>query len=320
MENKYLKELDKEENTNGSSLENRENKEQNKQNIPLSNPPIPQNPPNSSNSPDPIIPNPSNSPIVSDLESNIESMELIEYCVKLDEIQSMSTRKENNFKNNNLSDEKEKNKDKDKKEQIIPNKIVRPKTKSNSRKEKKNKEKNIKIKEETNININKTLINGNEKKNFENEMKKIEREINKNINFDVLSSISINHNDNDENFNLRILLKQNAKLSKEKDEKKKSKEDPTQLPNPKEKISEDKTRHIKPLINSDENGQNIHCYLELEEEQEFNNLDDCNNGIWISNNVNNNSSEEGNIRNHNQTIKESETEILEKKRKRNNSS
>ena len=296
MQKKILIELDKEENTNGSSLENRENRDQNELNISLSNPPIPPNPPNSSNSPNPITPNLSNYPSVSNLESNIESMQLIQSCVKLDDIQSMQTRKENEYKNNNFSDEKEKNKDKEKIEELMPNKIVGPKTKSNSKKEKKNKQKNIKIKEEININKNQTIINGKENKN-------IEIEKNKNNIFDFLSSISQNYNDNNKNFILRKKVPRKLlKLIKIK------------------RTIKDKTRHIKLLKNSDENGPNIHRNLELEEELEFNNLEDNNDGISISNKMDNNISEEGNIRNRNQIIKESEDEMLKKKQKRNNSS
>ena len=301
MKKKNIKELNKEENTNGSSLENRENSNQNELNISLSNPPIPLN---SSNSPNPISPNPSNSPSVSNLESNIESMQLNQSCVKLDDIQSMQTRKENEYENNNISDEKEKNKDKEKKEQLIPNKILGPKTKSNSKKEKKNKQKYIKIKEETDVNKNQTIINGNENKN-------IERENNKNNIFDFLSSISQNY-DNNKNFILR-------KLSLQKEKIKKGPCKLLKLKKIKRKVK-DKTRQIKLLKNFDENAPNIHRNLELEEELEFNNLEDHNDGISISNKVDNNISEEGNIRNHNQIIKESEDEMLKKKQKRNNSS
>ena len=296
MQKKILKELDKEENTNGSSLENRENRDRNELNISLSNPPVPPNPPNSSNSPNPITPNLSNYPSVSNLESNIESMQLIQSCVKLDDIQSMQTRKENEYKNNNFSDEKEKNKDKEKIEELMPNKIVGPKTKSNSKKEKKNKQKNIKIKEETNINKNQTIINGKENKN-------IEIEKNENNIFDFLSSISQNYNDNNKNFILRKKVPRKLlKLIKIK------------------RTIKDKTRHIKLLKIADENAPNIHCNLGLEEELEFNNLEDNNDGISISNKMDNNISEEGNIRNRNQIIKESEDEMLKKKQKRNNSS
>ena len=176
---------------------------------------------------------------------------------------------------------------------------------SNSKKEKKNKQKYIKIKEETDVNKNQTIINGKENKN-------IEIEKNENNIFDFLSSISQNYNDNNKNFILR-------KLSLQKEKIKKGPCKLLKLKKIKRKVK-DKTRQIKLLKNFDENAPNIHRNLELEEELEFNNLEDHNDGISISNKVDNNISEEGNIRNHNQIIKESEDEMLKKKQKRNNSS
>ena len=157
------------------------------------------------------------------------------------------------------------------------------------------------------INKNQTIINGNENKN-------IKRENNKNNIFDFLLSISQNY-DNNKNFILRKLS-----LQKEKIKKGPCKNDEVLIIQTIKRKVKNKTRQIKLLKNFDENAPNIHRNLELEEELEFNNLEDHNDGISISNKVDNNISEEGNIRNHNQIIKESEDEMLKKKQKRNNSS
>lgn len=312
MQKGILKVFAKEENNKESDLEKQESRVKNEPKISLSNPPIPPNPPNSSNPPCSIIQNSSNSPNFTDFESNIESILLNQPCPKIEGIQSIPTDKENAYRKKDLNDKEENNKDKEQIIKIKPNTIVEPKIKSTSRKEKKNKENEAKIKEEANINKNKKL---NDNTNFGNEIKKLEKEYNQNINFDFISSINQNYNDNEYNYNLQILLKENDKSQKEKDGKNKNKN----LSQLNEKISEIKTRYIKVKQYFGENRKNYNINLEQEEEQEFNNLDNFDEKK--SNDIDNYSFEGGgNISDQSQTMRESKNEMLNKKRKRSNSS